>query len=96
MNIPGMVTMMIGMKKQDPSGAARALYAGKEFYIKNLDGTFDGPRADIYYAFDRSNLWTKFWKFINREPTYKFIQVINGTPKRAFYADEIMVTQNGK
>lgn len=95
MNIPGMVTMMVGMKKTDPRGAARALYAGKQFYIKNLNGTVDGPRNDIYYVADRSNLWTKFWRFINREPTYKYVQVVNGTPKQMFYEDQILVTKDG-
>lgn len=96
MNIPGMVTMLTGMKKTDPRGAARALYAGKEFYIKHLDGTIDGPRTDIYYVYDRSSLWTKFWKFMNREPQYRFVQVVDGSPKQMFYEDQILVTQNGK
>lgn len=96
MNIPGMVTMLVGTRKRDYKGEARKLYAGKKFYIKNFDGTVDGPREDIYYVNDRSSLWTKFWNFIQRNPQYKFIQVINGTPKQAFYEDQILVTQDGK
>ena len=95
MNIPAMVTMLSSTRIKSPREHAKALYAGKQFYIKNLDGTLDGPREDIYYTAQES-LLKRIKYFITREPRYKFLQVTDGTVIRAFYADEIEVVQNGK
>jgi hypothetical protein len=75
---------------------AQALYAGKTFFIKQPDGTLDGPREDIYYAVNRSGFLQKLKYLLKIERPYKFLQVIDGTPKRAFYDDEIVVKQDGK
>jgi hypothetical protein len=72
------------------------LYDNKKFFIKKHDGTLDGPREDIYYANIRANIFQKIMNFIQRNPTYKFIQVIDGKPIQAFYADEIMVVTDGE
>lgn len=82
----------LGTKKTDPCGHPRKVYEGKTFYAKNPDGTVDGPLDNIFYMEDISSLWTKFLNFVNRVPAYKFVQVVNGTPVRAFYENEIIVT----
>jgi hypothetical protein len=64
---------------------AKALYKDKTFYVKNPDGSLDGPREDIYYVYRKTG-----------DPitnNYMFLQVINGTPKQAFREDEILVVR---
>lgn len=75
------------------SEKAKALYAGKKFYIKNLDGSYTDATDSIYYAVSADGLFKRLMNFINRTPTYKYIQVIDGKPVRAFYEDEIFVTR---
>jgi hypothetical protein len=68
--------------------AAKKLYEGKYFYeiVRSEDPQrliLVGPRDDIYY--------------VNQVPEsdfqeYTFMQVINGTLKQAFKAEEILVT----
>jgi hypothetical protein len=69
------------MTKQE----AQDLYKGKQFFIRNPNGTLDGPREDIYYTNPYPN-----------KSGYAFIQVIDGTPVRAFLENEIKVVQDGK
>lgn len=82
---------------------AQKLYAGKTFYVKNPDGTLDGPRDDIYYVNRNytnyvTELFSKIKRFASKgkEKEYRFLQVINGTPVQAFTEDEIVVVQHGK
>jgi hypothetical protein len=65
---------------------AQAFYKGKTFFIKNPDGSLNGPRNDIYYVNKEASRSHKFDK-------YDFVQVIDGTIKQAFTKDEIIVVQ---
>lgn len=70
---------------------AKALYEGKTFYIKNPDGSLDGPREDLYYCVPSSDK-----KGDPKTEKYKFVQVIDGKPRQAFLEGEIVVMKNGK
>lgn len=77
---------------------AKALYAGKTFYIVEKDGRLLGPRDDIYYAnrkylslFERVKVTIQ--RALNIGEHYEFLQVIEGIPVRAFTKDEILVKQ---
>ena len=92
---------MTELEKQ--KAAAKKLYAGKTFYVKNPDGTLDGPRDDIYYAVRYyKNLGERIkalYHFVTGVKPYKFVQVINGIPRQAFTEDDIVVkveVQDGK
>lgn len=97
MKIP---TLRINGKKLSSIEEGRKLYAGKTFFIKNPDGTLDGPRDDIYY----SVIWYRnlaerikglYHRLTGVKP-YAFVQITNGIPKRAFTVDQIVVKQDGK
>jgi hypothetical protein len=64
---------------------AQDLYNGKTFYVKQPDGSLDGPREDIYYVHRKTGDPVK--------DNYMFLQVIDGVPKQAFTEDEILVVQ---
>jgi hypothetical protein len=93
-------TLSLTGQKMNSIEEGRKLYAGKTFYIKNPDGTLDGPRDDIYY----SVIWYRnlserikaaYHKLRGVKP-YAFVQITNGIPKRAFTVDQIVVKQDGK
>lgn len=74
------------------------LYKGKRFYIKNPDGSLNGPREDIYYSARhfhsiKERLTYLVKNIIGKDDSYKFCQVVDGQIVQAFRKNEILVIQ---
>jgi len=77
-----------------------SLYEGKFFYevLKPKTGGIQlvGPFDNIYYVSENEDARYKIGRLFSTDakpqPTFKFVQVIDGQPVQAFTEEEILVT----
>jgi hypothetical protein len=73
---------------------AKKLYEGKFFYeiVRQPANKFGPEHLELHGPFDNIYFTTPRTDAIPNHPEYKYLQVIDGSPRQAFTESEILVT----